>query len=83
VQFDAVSGGLDVIGVRGERVAEFGAVVQGQVGTFAVRGGQVGGVAEQARRHDDREQFLAGIDLILAGIANTTAPDRSDRGGGS
>jgi hypothetical protein len=25
-------------------------------------------VAEQLRDHDDREQFLAGIDLILAGI---------------
>ena len=29
-------------------------------------------VAAQLRDHDDREQFLAGIDLILAGI-------RSDR----
>ena len=27
------------------------------------------GVAGQLREHDDREQFLAGIDLILAGIA--------------
>ena len=26
-------------------------------------------VATQLREHDDREQFLAGIDLILAGIA--------------
>lgn len=26
-------------------------------------------MAEQLREHDDREQFLAGIDLILAGIA--------------
>jgi hypothetical protein len=26
-------------------------------------------VAAQLRVHDDREQFLAGIDLILAGIA--------------
>jgi len=25
-------------------------------------------VAAQLREHDDREQFLAGIDLILAGI---------------
>jgi hypothetical protein len=25
-------------------------------------------VAGQLRDHDDREQFLAGIDLILAGI---------------
>ena len=25
-------------------------------------------VAEQMRRHDDREQFLTGIDLVLAGI---------------
>ena len=26
-------------------------------------------VADQMRGHDDREQFLAGIDLVLAGIA--------------
>ncbi|WP_243655034.1 TetR/AcrR family transcriptional regulator [Nocardia alba] len=26
-------------------------------------------IAEQLREHDDREQFLAGIDFILAGIA--------------
>jgi hypothetical protein len=25
-------------------------------------------MATQLREHDDREQFLAGIDLILAGI---------------
>ncbi|MEJ2859948.1 TetR/AcrR family transcriptional regulator [Actinomycetospora flava] len=30
-------------------------------------------VAEQMRSHDDREQFLAGIDLVLAGIS-TLAP---------
>ncbi|GGV42418.1 TetR family transcriptional regulator [Kitasatospora herbaricolor] len=28
-------------------------------------------IAEQMREHDDREQFLAGIDLVLAGIAAT------------
>jgi hypothetical protein len=27
-------------------------------------------VATQLREHDDREQFLTGIDLILAGIAS-------------
>jgi AcrR family transcriptional regulator len=31
-------------------------------------------VAGQLRDHDDREQFLAGIDLILAGIANRRHP---------
>ena len=25
-------------------------------------------IADQMREHDDREQFLAGIDLVLAGI---------------
>ncbi|WP_330288912.1 TetR/AcrR family transcriptional regulator [Streptomyces sp. NBC_00576] len=30
-------------------------------------------VADQLRDHDDREEFLAGIDLILAGIAGITA----------
>jgi len=29
-------------------------------------------VATQLREHDDREQFLAGIDLILAGIGTVT-----------
>ncbi|WP_405820279.1 TetR/AcrR family transcriptional regulator [Streptomyces sp. NBC_01390] len=29
------------------------------------------GVAEQLRDHDDREEFLAGIDLIVAGIIGT------------
>ena len=32
-------------------------------------------VADQLREHDDREQFLAGIDLILAGIT-TVHPAR-------
>ncbi|MDQ0934659.1 TetR/AcrR family transcriptional regulator [Streptomyces turgidiscabies] len=30
-------------------------------------------VADQLRDHDDREEFLAGIDLILAGITGITA----------
>jgi hypothetical protein len=30
-------------------------------------------VADQLRRHDDRAEFLAGIDLILAGITGTSA----------
>jgi hypothetical protein len=29
-------------------------------------------VATQLREHDDREQFLAGIDLILAGIGTVS-----------
>ncbi|MFD8092732.1 TetR/AcrR family transcriptional regulator [Streptomyces malaysiensis] len=32
-------------------------------------------VAYQMRGHDDREQFLAGIDLVLTGIAATHPPD--------
>lgn len=31
-------------------------------------------VADQVREHDDREQFLAGIDLVLAGIAALHLP---------
>lgn len=31
----------------------------------------VRGLAKQLRDHDDREQFLAGIDLILSGLATT------------
>ncbi|MDO0928906.1 hypothetical protein QQY24_27125 [Streptomyces sp. TG1A-8] len=30
-------------------------------------------VADQLRGHDDREQFLAGIDLVLTGITGITA----------
>ena len=35
----------------------------------------------QLREHDDREQFLAGIDLILAGIetVNRAGKDNSAR----
>ncbi len=39
-------------------------------------------VATQLREHDDREQFLAGLDLILAGIKAVSRPDPS-RGRGS
>ena len=35
-------------------------------------------MAEQLRAHDDRTEFLAGIDLILAGISS---PGRSPAGG--
>lgn len=33
-------------------------------------------IAGQVREHDDREEFLAGIDLILAGIAAGRGPAR-------
>ncbi|GGZ98572.1 TetR family transcriptional regulator [Streptomyces subrutilus] len=38
-------------------------------------------VADQVREHDDREQFLAGIDLVLAGITALHLP--AGRPGGS
>ena len=31
-------------------------------------------VADQLREHDDREQFLAGIDLVVTGIAALHLP---------
>jgi hypothetical protein len=31
-------------------------------------------VADQLRDHDDREQFLAGITLVLAGVTATQHP---------
>lgn len=31
-------------------------------------------VADQMRQHDDREQFLAGIDLVLTGVTTTHPP---------
>jgi AcrR family transcriptional regulator len=34
-------------------------------------------VAARLRDHDDREEFLAGLDLLLAGIAAVHLPDRS------
>jgi len=34
-------------------------------------------VAEQMRTHDDRAEFLAGIDLILAGMTPARRPARS------
>jgi hypothetical protein len=51
-QFVLGQGGLDVLGVRGEGLAEFGAVEHGQVGAVAVRGHEVGGVAEQGHAGD-------------------------------
>jgi hypothetical protein len=35
-------------------------------------------VAAELRGHDDREQFLAGVDLILAGITAVHPPRVSD-----
>jgi len=34
-------------------------------------------IADQLREHDDREQFLAGVDLILAGMASVRSRDGS------
>jgi hypothetical protein len=34
-------------------------------------------LAAQLPGHDDRQQFLAGLDLILAGIKTIAAPQRS------
>ncbi|MFB7950303.1 hypothetical protein ACFC6L_35970 [Kitasatospora phosalacinea] len=31
-------------------------------------------IADQVRRHDDREQFLAGVDLVVAGVAALGRP---------
>jgi hypothetical protein len=39
--------GLDVAGVRGDGLAELGSVQHGDVGVFAVRGREVGGVTDQ------------------------------------
>ncbi|EDY42627.2 TetR/AcrR family transcriptional regulator [Streptomyces sp. SPB074] len=35
-------------------------------------------VAGQLREHDDREQFLAGVDLVLAGIAASVPDEAAD-----
>ncbi|MFG2955773.1 TetR family transcriptional regulator [Streptomyces sp. NPDC048291] len=39
-------------------------------------------VADQMRGHDDREQFLDGVDLVLAGITATHRHRRDDTDGG-
>ncbi|WIX98954.1 TetR/AcrR family transcriptional regulator C-terminal domain-containing protein [Amycolatopsis mongoliensis] len=38
-------------------------------------------VAAEVRGHDDREQFLAGVDLVLAGITAVHLPARPGRAG--
>lgn len=59
---------FEVVGGCCDRLAEFGAVEHRtqhdpKEYPFAHQ------VATQLREHDDREQFLTGVDLILVGIA--------------
>jgi AcrR family transcriptional regulator len=82
-QFDSASALLNyVLGVAAQNAALAGQVPAGTNRTAFLEGVSADldpddfaftrTVAAQLRDHDDREQFLAGIDLILAGI-------RSDR----
>ena len=82
-QFAAMSALLNyIVGVAGQNAAQARAVVPGVdrsefLATTAAAWAALDpgefpfarGVAAELRDHDDREQFLAGIDLILAGIA--------------
>jgi AcrR family transcriptional regulator len=79
-QFDSASALLNyILGVAGQNAAMAQAVDPGTNRTDFLASVSTGldpgefpftrEVAGQLREHDDREQFLAGIDLILAGIA--------------
>jgi AcrR family transcriptional regulator len=82
-QFDCVSALVSyVLGVAGQNAANARLATRGTdrsafLASVAARWAQldpaqypfVRQVATELREHDDREQFLAGIDLILAGIA--------------
>jgi AcrR family transcriptional regulator len=81
-QFDSASALVNyVLGVAGQNAANARLVARGMdrstfLATAAARWAQldpaeypfVRQLATRLREHDDREQFLAGIDLILAGI---------------
>ncbi|WP_407181062.1 TetR/AcrR family transcriptional regulator [Bradyrhizobium sp. STM 3562] len=81
-QFDAASALVNyILGVAGQNAANARLVPPGTdratfLGAVAARWAQldpsehsfVRQAATQLREHDDREQFLAGIDMILAGI---------------
>lgn len=83
-QFDSASALLNyMLGVAGQNAANARAQAPGTDRAHVLRTLSAGwadldpheypftrNVAAQLRDHDDREQFLAGIDLILAGIAN-------------
>jgi predicted Zn-dependent protease len=82
-QFDCASALVNyVLGVAGQNAANarlvergtdrsafLGAVADQWARLDPARYPFVRQIAAQLRDHDDREQFLAGIDLILAGIA--------------
>ncbi|RYG55880.1 TetR/AcrR family transcriptional regulator, partial [bacterium] len=84
-QFDSWSALVNyILGVAGQNAANARLLPQGTdrvafLGTVAARWAQLDPteypflhqVAMQLPDHDDREQFLAGIDLILAGIEAT------------
>jgi hypothetical protein len=81
VQFDSASALVNyILGVAGQNAANARQQVTDRSAFLADVAAQwtrhdpaeypfVHRVAAQLRDHDDREQFLAGIDLILAGIA--------------
>ncbi|MER7273948.1 TetR/AcrR family transcriptional regulator C-terminal domain-containing protein [Dactylosporangium sp. NPDC000244] len=87
-QFDAASALLNyILGVAGQNAANARSQPPGTsraevIGTVAARWADLDpaeypfarAVAEQLRAHDDRAQFLAGVDLILAGIATLRPP---------
>ncbi|BBH71746.1 TetR family transcriptional regulator [Actinoplanes sp. OR16] len=74
-QFNSASALLNyILGVAAQNAALAQSVAEGTdrddvLTSFSVDTPFLRSVAGELRSHDDREQFLAGIDLILAGIA--------------
>lgn len=63
-----------VLAPGGDRAAFLGAVSAAWEELDPAEYSFTPGVADQMREHDDREQFLAGIDLVLAGITALHPP---------
>ena len=71
--------GLGVVRVRGEDLAEFGAVVLGEIGSLARRGHQVGGVAEQ--RHAGHACPTVSVRQGVDGVKDRGGLAVRDQGG--
>jgi hypothetical protein len=63
-----------VVGPGGDRAAILGEMARGWEDLDPDAYPFTRAVADQMREHDDREQFLAGIDLALAGVAALHPP---------
>jgi AcrR family transcriptional regulator len=60
-----------LLGADGDREGFLDAVAERWERLAAGEGSIIGRLAGQMRDHDDREEFLAGVDIILAGLDRT------------